>query len=168
MANVNIDVGEGSLLVYKGIDFDFAFNISVPMETEDDLTIKEYMFEHSRDMITKSEYMVKHLKKDWIRVDNFEVDENELNKILNVNGIPKAKFKYKVEFLNTSGQVIQVLKDYSTNYISINDELYPYSYCINCGEKNEIQECLRCGVLYPSEYGDENLCSYCFDKLEKE
>lgn len=54
------------------------------------------------------------------------------------------------------------------NYISINDELYPYSYCINCGEKNEIQECLRCGVLYPSEYGDENLCSYCFDKLEKE
>lgn len=123
MANVNIDVGEGSLLVYKGIDFDFAFNISVPIETEEDLTIKEYIFEYSRDMTTKSEYIVKHLKKDWIRVDNFEVNENELNKILNVNGIPKAKFKYKVEFLNTSGQVIQVLKDYSTNYISINEPL---------------------------------------------
>ena len=123
MANVNIDVGEGSLLVYKEIDFDFAFNISAPIETEEDLTIKEYIFEYSRDMITKSEYIVKHLKKDWIRVDNFEVDENELNKILNVNGIPKAKFKYKVEFLNTSGQVIQVLKDYSTNYISINEPL---------------------------------------------
>ena len=123
MANVNIDVGEGSLLVYKEIDFDFAFNISVPIETEEDLTIKEYIFEYSRDMITKSEYIVKHLKKDWIRVDNFEVNENELNKILNVNGIPKAKFKYKVEFLNTSGQVIQVLKDYSTNYISINEPL---------------------------------------------
>jgi len=123
MANVNIDVGEGSLLVYKGIDFDFAFNISVPIETEEDLTIKEYIFEYSRDMITKSEYIVKHLKKDWIRVDNFEVDENELNKILNVNGIPKAKFKYKVEFLSTSGQVIQVLKDYPTNYISINEPL---------------------------------------------
>ena len=54
------------------------------------------------------------------------------------------------------------------NYISINNELYPYGYCINCGEKNEIQECLRCGVLYPSEDGEENLCGYCFDKLEKE
>ena len=54
------------------------------------------------------------------------------------------------------------------NYISINNELYPYGYCINCGEKNEIQECLRCGVLYPSEDGEENLCGNCLNKLEKE
>lgn len=54
------------------------------------------------------------------------------------------------------------------SYISINNELYPYSYCINCGEKNEIQECLRCGGLYPSEDGVENLCGYCLNKLEKE
>lgn len=123
MANVNIDVGEGSLLVYKGIDFDFAFNISVPIETEEDLTTKEYLFNHVRDMETKSEFLVRHLKKDWIRVDSFEIGENETSKILNITGIPKAKFKYKVEFLNTNGEVIQVLKDYSTDYISLEEPL---------------------------------------------
>lgn len=123
MANVNIDVGEGSLLVYKGIDFDFTFNISVPIETEEDLTTKEYLFNHVRDMETKSEFLVRHLKKDWIRVDSFEIGENETSKILNITGIPKAKFKYKVEFLNTNGEVIQVLKDYSTDYISLEEPL---------------------------------------------
>ena len=54
------------------------------------------------------------------------------------------------------------------NYISINNDLYPYSYCINCGEKNEIKECLRCGRLYPLEDGDKILCDYCLNKLEKE
>ena len=54
------------------------------------------------------------------------------------------------------------------NYISINNDLYPYSYCINCGEKNEIKECLRCGRLYPLEDGDKILCNYCLNKLEKE
>lgn len=123
MANVNIDVGEGSLLVYKGIDFDFTFNISVPIETEEDLTTKEYLFNHVRDMETKSEFLVRHLKKDWIRVDSFEIGENETSKTLNITGIPKAKFKYKIEFLNTNGEVIQVLKDYSADYISLEEPL---------------------------------------------
>ena len=123
MANVNIDVGEGSLLVYKGIDFDFTFDISVPIETEEDLTTKEYLFNHVRDMETKSEFLVRHLKKDWIRVDSFEIGENETSKTLNITGIPKAKFKYKIEFLNTNGEVIQVLKDYSTDYISLEEPL---------------------------------------------
>lgn len=123
MANVNIDVGEGSLLVYKGIDFDFTFNIDAPIENEEDLTTKEYLFNHVRDMETKSEFLVRHLKKDWIRVDSFEIGENETSKTLNITGIPKAKFKYKIEFLNTNGEVIQVLKDYSTDYISLEEPL---------------------------------------------
>ena len=33
-------------------------------------------------------------------------------------------------------------------YISIDDELYPYGHCINCGEENEILTCVRCGGIY--------------------
>lgn len=39
---------------------------------------------------------------------------------------------------------------------------------INCDEENEILECIRCGILYSSEDGGEDLCNYCFEKMEKE
>lgn len=54
------------------------------------------------------------------------------------------------------------------NYISIDNGLYTYGHCINCGEENEILECSRCGTLYSSEDGEEGLCNYCFEKIEKE
>lgn len=54
------------------------------------------------------------------------------------------------------------------NYISIDNDLYNYGYCINCGEKNEVFECIRCYTLYSGEEGDENFCNYCSEKLEKE
>lgn len=53
-------------------------------------------------------------------------------------------------------------------YISIDDELYPYGHCINCGEENEILTCARCGEIYSYDEGFENLCAYCFDKISKE
>ncbi len=54
------------------------------------------------------------------------------------------------------------------NYISIDNDLYPYGHCINCGEENEMRRCIRCGTLYSVEDGGENLCNYCFGKIEKE
>lgn len=57
-------------------------------------------------------------------------------------------------------------------YISINNELYPYGHCINCGEENEVLKCNKCGNIYSSdeggEYGGMNFCNYCLEKIEKE
>lgn len=50
------------------------------------------------------------------------------------------------------------------NYISINNDLYPYGHCINCGEENEILKCIRCGDLYSAEDGGEDLCNYCLER----
>lgn len=54
------------------------------------------------------------------------------------------------------------------NYISIDNDLYPYGHCINCGEENEIRRCIRCDTLYPAEDGGEDLCNYCLEKIEKD
>ena len=58
------------------------------------------------------------------------------------------------------------------NYISLDENLYPYGKCINCGEENEILVCERCGTVYSADDGGEfcgiNLCGYCLEKIEKE
>lgn len=54
------------------------------------------------------------------------------------------------------------------NYISIDNDLYTYGHCINCGEENRILECIRCGTLYSAEDEGEDLCNYCFETIEKE
>jgi DNA-directed RNA polymerase subunit RPC12/RpoP len=53
-------------------------------------------------------------------------------------------------------------------YISINDDIYPYGQCLNCGEYNEIKKCGRCNSLYDSDEGDDFLCGYCNHKIESE
>lgn len=53
-------------------------------------------------------------------------------------------------------------------YISLNDDIYPYGKCINCGEDNEIKTCGRCGSIYDADEGDGFLCGYCLDKFESE
>lgn len=58
------------------------------------------------------------------------------------------------------------------DYISINESLYPYGKCINCGEENEILVCERCGNIYHVDEGGEfcgvGLCNYCLEKIENE
>ncbi|HBN85301.1 MAG TPA: hypothetical protein DDZ89_15830 [Clostridiales bacterium] len=54
------------------------------------------------------------------------------------------------------------------NYISIDNDLYTYGHCINCGEENDILKCVRCGTLYSTEDGGEDFCNYCLEKIEKE
>lgn len=58
------------------------------------------------------------------------------------------------------------------DYISINENLYPYGKCMNCGEENEILICEKCGNIYSADEGGEffgvGLCNYCFEKIEKE
>lgn len=60
----------------------------------------------------------------------------------------------------------------SQYYISVNDVLYPYGKCMNCGEENEIFICEKCGNIYPEneggEFGGIHLCSYCWEKIENE
>ena len=57
-------------------------------------------------------------------------------------------------------------------YISINENLYPYGKCINCGEENEILVCERCDSIYRADEGAEfcgiNLCNYCYEEIEEE
>ena len=58
------------------------------------------------------------------------------------------------------------------DYISINENLYPYGKCMNCGEENEILACEKCGNIYLEDEGVEfcgiNLCNYCFKEMEEE
>ncbi len=51
------------------------------------------------------------------------------------------------------------------NYISIDDSIYPFGKCANCGEENEIGECIRCNSIYMIDEGSDELCGYCYDKL---
>ena len=57
-------------------------------------------------------------------------------------------------------------------YISLENDLYPYGKCINCGEENEILVCRRCETIYPSDeggkFGELDMCNYCLEKLEEE
>lgn len=57
------------------------------------------------------------------------------------------------------------------DYISINENLYPYGKCMNCGEENEILVCEKCGNIYLEGEGAEfcgiNLCNYCFEEIEE-
>ncbi|WP_125154426.1 hypothetical protein [Clostridium rectalis] len=120
MANVNINVGKGSLLVYKGIDFDFTFELEPPVESEDDLTTKKYKLDFYEDLQNNEVYKTSLFKKDWIRVDKIQ---NEQDGYLSITGIPKAKLKYKVELLNIKGEVIKTIKECQSKYISIEQKL---------------------------------------------
>ena len=54
-------------------------------------------------------------------------------------------------------------------YISVNDEIYPFGKCINCGEENELKECIRCHEIFNSEVeGAGELCDNCHDFIENE
>jgi hypothetical protein len=53
-------------------------------------------------------------------------------------------------------------------YISLNDEIYPYGYCINCGEENEIHNCLRCGCVFGDDDGDGEFCNSCIGYINQE
>jgi len=53
-------------------------------------------------------------------------------------------------------------------YISLDNEIYPYGYCINCGEETELKKCVRCQTIYLADDGNTDLCDYCYDRLKKE
>lgn len=52
------------------------------------------------------------------------------------------------------------------NYVCLDDKLYPYGHCINCGEENEIKQCIRCSAIYPADEGGDNLCNNCLEKIK--
>lgn len=84
--------------------------------------------------------------------------QNEMNPI-------KAEVDSRLHLHITEGESKPVA-DFSCwncnqEYISIDDELYPYGHCIDCGEENEILTCVRCGGIYSCDEGAEDLCGYC-------
>jgi hypothetical protein len=52
-------------------------------------------------------------------------------------------------------------------YIAADNRYVARGTCLNCGGKNEIHECVRCGCCYIGH--EENmLCEYCQDKIQRE
>lgn len=137
MDNFNIEVGEGSLLVKKGEDFDFNFSIQLlqneisdtekDTEKEKDMEkeksqkeiTQEYKMNLNNDMI-EDEYKTAFAKRDWISVSNFKY--NKFKHILYVTGVPSVRYKYKVELLNIDGNVLQLIKNFGDEYIYDNIE----------------------------------------------
>ena len=99
--------------------------------------------------------------KDYIKDDmnpiKSEVDLRSYNAIKDGEGLPVANIP---------------CWNCNQNYISLDENLYPYGKCINCGEENEILVCERCGNVYPADEGEEfcgiNLCDYCLERIEEE
>lgn len=54
------------------------------------------------------------------------------------------------------------------NYVSINDDLFPFGHCANCGEINEIGVCVHCESIYMLDDGNDDLCGYCYEKFLNE
>lgn len=99
--------------------------------------------------------------KDYIKDDmnpiKSEADLRSYNAIKDGEGLPVANIP---------------CWNCNQNYISLDEKLYPYGKCINCGEENEILVCERCGNVYPADEGGEfggiNLCDYCLERIEEE
>ena len=94
----------------------------------------------------------KYIREDMNTIKS-EVDSSRYSIIKDGDNLPVANFP---------------CWNCNENYISINNDLYNYGYCINCGDENEIFQCIRCYTLYSGEEGDDNFCNYCLEKLEKE
>lgn len=52
--------------------------------------------------------------------------------------------------------------------VSLNDNLYQYGYCINCGEDNDPKECIKCESIVPSDEGGLDLCENCYARFINE
>lgn len=120
MAKVNIDVGTGSLLVHKNQDFHFNFKISKPITEDSDTWYKEYIYSEKETTGNGSESFINFNLDDYIRVDSFDedIDDEEKNiDRLKVNGLIKLGYKYKVDFVNTDGTVLQTIKDYGNTLL---------------------------------------------------
>lgn len=53
------------------------------------------------------------------------------------------------------------------NFVSLENEIYPYGHCVNCGEENEIAKCILCGAEYSAFDGSEDLCNQCLEIINK-
>lgn len=97
-------------------------------------------------------YMNNDMNTLKLKVDAILFDE-----VKNTNALPVANFP---------------CCNCNQNYISIDENIYPYGKCINCGEENDVCVCEKCGMLYPSDEGGEYMgiycCNHCLEKIEKE
>ncbi|QPW54269.1 hypothetical protein IRP62_11710 (plasmid) [Clostridium botulinum] len=122
MATVNIDIGKGRLLVNKNKDFEFSFKIDKPITEDSDTWYKEYIYSSKESIENGYESFIDFNLDDYIRVDSFDEDMDDE---LKVNGLIKLGYKYKVDFINTNGSVLQTVKDYQDKfiYIAINETI---------------------------------------------
>lgn len=118
MANININIENDTLKVYKGIDFDFTFSIDTPVVTENDKVSKAYIFNYKQDIEDKIEYSTLFSKNDWIEVRSFEYEITNTSENILVTGIPRLKYRYKVDLLDSGGTVVQLIKDYSDKWLT--------------------------------------------------
>ncbi|EDS77039.1 conserved hypothetical protein [Clostridium botulinum C str. Eklund] len=120
MAKVNIDIGKGRLLVNKNKDFEFSFKIDKPITEDSDTWYKEYIYSEKESTGNGDESFIDFNLDDYIRVESFDEDMDDEKKSidgLKVNGLIKLGYKYKVDFVNTDGTVLQTIKDYGNTLL---------------------------------------------------
>ena len=53
-------------------------------------------------------------------------------------------------------------------YISLDENIYQYGKCINCGEENDIVRCVKCDGIFPIDETNGDLCNNCIEKIKNE
>jgi len=48
----------------------------------------------------------------------------------------------------------------------LNNKIYQYGHCINCGKENELNKCSRCDQIYPADEGNSEFCDCYLSKIE--
>lgn len=109
----------------------------------------------------------------FVETDKFQMFIDEIKDFINNDMNPLKGEVETMKFLaSKDGGNSPVADFYCCNcneeLVSLNDDLYQYGHCINCGEDNDPMECIKCGSMFPSSEGGLELCGNCYDRFVNE
>lgn len=101
--------------VQRNLDFVCNFQITSPKPT--DTISKTYVMTNLGTLDTGTQYKLEFSKNDWISISDIEGqdDSDGVNQDIVVSGVPKVRYKYKVELVEAN----ILLKDYGEEYLEI-------------------------------------------------
>ncbi|SHJ81791.1 hypothetical protein SAMN02745751_03448 [Dethiosulfatibacter aminovorans DSM 17477] len=170
---------EDTIVVYVSYNIDDCEGVSSELEIKvknGEVVINKIVVEYKNGSVIFDEDAGYYLSENEDEYNDSEIDEfvNELSSYVEdeMNSIKK-----EVDSLHACipseelGSTVAESVCYSCGkeYISVNEEIYPYGKCINCGEENSIKECIRCCSLFNSDVeGMGDLCDSCYDFVMNE